>query len=107
MQEYTITWEVEDLKAVSPAAALFLATAIPDQKRSTFLVTNRDSGEQWTFSDPRGYAKGDWQKEVACGDTTLGFIDWVADQMQEEAELDAADKRNSAEILDQSGINLK
>ena len=72
MQEYRVVWEVEDLKAKSPADALFAAVEILDQKRSTFSVMDLD-GEQWTFPDPRGYDKADWRKAVALGDTDLGF----------------------------------
>jgi len=98
MKEYTITWEVEDLKAKSPIEALFRAVELFERQRSTFLVTDQRTGKQRTFPDPRSFDRDDWEKAVVLGETDLGFIDWI--EAQQEAKAQAA-----AETLKSLGIS--
>ena len=83
MNEYSVLWEIRNLKAESPAAALHEAIKLLETGGSTFLVSDDHTGAAHYFNDPRQYTKADWQSAVALGDTYLGFYDWVADQAQE------------------------
>jgi hypothetical protein len=39
----------------------------------------------WDFED-KVYVRDDWKIEVACGDTQLGYFDWVIHKIEAEIE---------------------
>jgi hypothetical protein len=92
MNNYRVIWEI-DIEADSPEEAAYRALVIHRDPHSTATVFDvfdekgnktrvdpldkieRDSVDPW--SNNQDYPREDWMAEVANGDTSLGYLDWV------------------------------
>lgn len=55
----------------------------------------------WWYDDPK-FPVGDWQFEVANGDTRLGYRDWIANQR--ENRLEDEEEHDDTPSLQDSGV---
>jgi hypothetical protein len=77
MNTYTVTWKIQNLKAKDQFDAISQVIELIDGHGSTFEVTDEITGKWRTYIDPRSYPREMWKQDVACGDTDLGYQEWL------------------------------